>query len=141
MLDEYRRFRGVDADGFVTAAAREAAGTRAVLDLHGESESRADRERDPTPSRRARSPGVVVLNARGPLSAALGDPCRVRVDLPASLVEVLESVSDANPAARAWLVREGTPIPVVTRRGVRVAGAEAIWDGDELELVVALSGG
>ncbi len=141
MLDEYRRFRGLDADGSVTAAAREAAGTRAVLDLHGESESHAVAARDTAARATSRSPGVVVLNARGPLRAALGAPCRVRVDLPAPLVDVLESVAHANPAARAWLVREGTPIPVVTRRGVRIAGADAIRDGDELELVVALSGG
>ncbi len=151
MLDEYRRFRGIDAHGAPTNAARAAAGTRAVLDLHGERAAlELDGEREwpvvsNTPARSmpepARMPGRVVLHATGPLRTALGAPRTVELALPASLTEVLEAAARAHPEARDWLVRTGVPVPVVMRDRVRVGAADPVGDGDELELVVALSGG
>jgi len=140
MLDEYRRFRGLDADGSPTDAARRAVGTLAVLDLHGEL---ADVAASPSPIRPtvARRRGHVVLRATGPLGLALGSPRRVELDLPASLVEVLDAAGAAHPGARSWLVRDAHALPIAARGGRRLVGTEFIADGDELDLVLALSGG
>ncbi|MBL8862166.1 MAG: hypothetical protein JNK02_09150 [Planctomycetes bacterium] len=147
MLDEYRRFRGLDARGFPTAAARRVAGTRAVLDLHG-----TDEHVDPGTDRAvaaervavapvAVAPGLVVLRAAGPLGAVLQAPCPVELALPATLADVLEAAARARPAARGWLVRDGIPLPTATRASVRLQGADLVQDGDALDLVLALSGG
>jgi len=140
MLDEYRRFRGLDAEGRPTDAARRAAGTLAVLDLHGEVAEVAE-PIQPSPPRVARHRGHVVVRATGPLGVALGSPRRVELELPASLVEVLDAASVSDPDLRSWLVREGRALPIAVRDDRRLAIDDRIADGDELDLVLALSGG
>ncbi len=140
MLDEYRRFRGLDAAGQPTDAARLAVGTLAVLDLHGEQADVVE-SAPLDPPGEVRHLGRVVLRATGPLGVALGSPRCVELLLPASLVEVLDAASLSHPDSRAWLVRNGHALPIAARHGQRLGRADQIVDGDELDLVLALSGG
>lgn len=140
MLDEYRRFRGLDAQGRPTDAARHAAGTREVLDLHGEP-AEIERPIATTSPQLARRRGRVMLRATGPLGVALGSPRDVELALPASFVEVLEAACVSDPDVRSWLVRDGRAIPIAARNGQRLGLGDRIADGDELDLVLALSGG
>jgi len=151
MLSEYARFRGLDAEGAPTSAAWRAAGTLAVLDLGGSArdgavgDRRGEMVRDvvrgsPTVAIRAAT-GRVWLRSQGPLAAALGASLEIGVRMPATVLDVLVAAADARPEARAWLLRDRTAVPVVSRAGKRLGPGDPIEDGDALDLAVALSGG
>lgn len=142
MLDEYRAFRGLDARGAPTPAAWDAAGSTAVLDLHGETGSAArDETVENSPRALDRRRGRVVVRAAGPLGAAIGASRSLELELPSTVLGVLEALARSEPSSRAWLVRGASAVPVVARGGARVASTDLVRDGDVLDLVVALSGG
>jgi len=144
MLPEYRRYRGLGADGAPTASAWAAAGKLSVLELAGDALTapRADHERAPDASLAAdRRTGRVRVRASGPLGVALAAPLELELPLPARALDVLHAAAVARPAARAWLVRDGVAVPVVSRAGVRIAPEAWVEAHDVLDLTVALSGG
>ncbi|MCY2960240.1 MAG: hypothetical protein NTY35_08740 [Planctomycetota bacterium] len=142
MLPEYRRFRGLGADGAPTAAAWGAAATTAVLDLAGDEVRAGPLESVPAAElAMPRRLGRVRLRAPGPLGAALGAPLEVELALPARAWDVLLAAALARPSARAWLVRGESAVPIVSRGGVRVPAEGRVEAGDVLDLTVVLSGG
>jgi len=144
MLDEYRRFRGLDRDGAPTDEARARLGTVALLEL-GLDEGPAAPAAVVAPAAAVatvgRRPGRVTLACSGPLARMLGNETEVELALPCSVAEVLHAVARTHPEAAAGLVRDGRPVPAVYRAGSRLAPAEEVRTGDCLDLVVAVSGG
>lgn len=142
LLSEYRRYRGLDAEGAPTAEAWAAAGTLAVLDLARETTPAAPPEPGhPEFAASARRLGTVRVRATGPIGAALRAPLEVELMLPARTLEVLQALAAARPEAGGWLVRGGTAVPVVSRGGARVVPEGWVEAGDVLHLTVAISGG
>lgn len=94
----------------------------------------------PEPAAPERRRGSLRLAASGPLAERLGSEPLV-LDLPATLLEVLETAEARRPRCAGWLVRGGAPVPAVFRGGTRVTAAERVADGDELVLVLAIRGG
>jgi aldehyde:ferredoxin oxidoreductase len=147
MWPEYASLRGVDASGAPSRATWERVGDPSILDTRRPflaSESRVRREPGATPSSVAepRSIGVVCLRTTGFLERALGKDARVELDLPIPLVQALLEIERARPAITGMLVRAGGEIvPAVYRAARRLDGQDLVRAGDELHLVVALSGG
>jgi hypothetical protein len=81
------------------------------------------------------------LRAVGPIARQLGDSSELFLELPATLVEVLEAAAHSVPEAGTWLVRAGEPVPAVYRNGARVGAHDLVRAGDQLDLVLALPGG
>jgi hypothetical protein len=91
-------------------------------------------------------PGGVSLRCFGPLArelgAAAGDGVvRLELDLPASLRDVLAAAASEHPRASRYLLQDGEPLAAAYRASLRLAAEDRVNDGDELDVVVALSGG
>jgi hypothetical protein len=139
MFPEYAALRGLDASGGVSEKAWSRLGRESILDIADLGDpgtaSRA-------PLRSPRSPGRVLLRGSGPLARALGEPAvDLDIDLPASLREVLAAAAGARPKAAPHLVRDGEPVPAAFLGKRRLQAEDLLQDGDEIDLVVALSGG
>jgi hypothetical protein len=88
----------------------------------------------------------VSLRGFGPLARELGAASsdglvRLDLDLPASLRDVLAAAAAEHPRARRLLLQDGEPLAAVYRASRRLAADARVEDGDELDVVVALSGG
>jgi len=90
---------------------------------------------------RPRGRGQVRLRCVGPLARELGSSLRVALELPAPLADVLAAVARDHPHSARFLLREGEPLAAAYRAARRLLPEELLEDGDELDLVVALSGG
>lgn len=143
MAPEYRRLRGFDDPGGVTPTCRAALGTLGLLAPAARLAGGAIAAGvAPVPAASGpRAPGSVELRGVGPLARQLGATAAIALQLPAPLLEVLETAARALPGARDWLVREGQPVPAVYRDGERVAPHSLVQAGDRLDLVLALPGG
>ncbi len=143
MLDEYRGARGVGPDGLPTAEALALLGTPALLELGlGSISSPPSRvRRRPAGERGERSPGTVGVRGTGPLSARLRGAEALELMLPAAVRDVLSELARARPSACDSLLRDGRPLVAVHRDGARLGPDVLVRDGDELVLVVAISGG
>ena len=103
---------------------------------------------EPARPRAASGPGIlqrragsVVLRATGPLDTALEADGPLELDLPASLAEVLAAAAARSPQAAVLLGRADRPLAAVYRRGARLRPDDAVHSGDELELLLVISGG
>jgi aldehyde:ferredoxin oxidoreductase len=148
MWPEYARLRGLDASGHPSPRTWERLATEAILDVGGRL---ADVPARGLAVERAtagfpRSRGQVDLRCFGPLARQLGaresgQVVHLEIDLPASLGEVLAAAARLHPRARRYLVSADQPVPVAYRSSRRLHPDDPVEDGDELDLVVALSGG
>lgn len=91
-------------------------------------------------------PGRVRLRSSGPLARELRGRTALELALPATAAEVLVALAAVEPRAAPFLVVQDRgaaprPVAVVLRAGRRLAEHEPVHDGDELDLVVVLSGG
>ncbi len=139
MVPEYAALRGLDASGGPSREVWSRLGEESILDVGILRDA-------PTAQRAAstapRAPGRVLLRGSGPLARALGaGAVDLDLDLPASLREVLAAAASAKPGAAAHLVRDGEPVPAAFLRKRRLQAEDLLRDGDEIDLVVALSGG
>jgi hypothetical protein len=80
--------------------------------------------------------GHVRLRTSGALAETLGANRELELALPAPLAGVLAAAARQAPEAAAALARV-----VVYRGGERLAPAQSVRDGDELELLLVISGG
>ncbi len=142
---EYRRARGLDAQGRARPEVWERLGEPELLEVC-EAAFVAEASEPPRAAlalgpRRA---GAVGLRAVGPLGealAALGPVPRLELELPATLAEVLATLAERLAGEGAGLVRGGRPVALAYRAGSRLAADEAVHAGDVLDLVVAIGGG
>jgi len=143
MLDSYRAHSGLDPEGRLTEAARDRLGTLELLSLSDGNESAPEPDPSAGPAVVAGSvkPGSAVLRAIGPLGEALGPEATLRLPLPTALLVLLESAANRWPAAAPLLLRDGAPLPAVYRAGRRLGPADLVDADDELDLVLAVSGG
>ncbi|MFT5051026.1 MAG: aldehyde:ferredoxin oxidoreductase [Chlamydiales bacterium] len=145
MLDEYRRWRGLDGQGRLTPEASLAWGAMPTPSAGSASGSPSGAALAATPAARtlpdAGTSAEVTLTGWGPLRAGLGASGRVQLSLPATVADALRAGAEAYPGAAPWLWRAEQPIPAVYRAGRRLDPADAVHAGDILELVVAVSGG
>jgi aldehyde:ferredoxin oxidoreductase len=137
---EYARLRGLDGRGRLTPRARESFEQgRPIAEV--EPVAGADRPAQPQPVPASVAPGRVRLRCGAPLAEALGGESEIALELPAPLSVVLAEVARrAGPSAHL-LLRDGRSLAVVYRAGERLAPAQAVRDGDELELLLVISGG
>lgn len=149
MLDEYGAARGLGADGHPTSDALARLGTAALLELGERALAALDAG---APRREAGSgapevaseesrPGRVRLHASGPLALELGSAVELELRLPAPAAAVVAELARRRPAAAGSLQRGGRPLVAVFRAGLRLAPDQPVWAGDELDLVLAVSGG
>ncbi len=147
MLEEYRRWRGLDEEGHVRAEVRARLGTPAVLDLVGAAGGEAGSESArascavrPTSlaegSAERRAPP-----AHGRVELRASSTAFVDMELPARLLEVLARAESSQSSLCGRLVSRGQPIPAVWRAGERLDADALVVAGDVLELVTAISGG
>ena len=85
--------------------------------------------------------GRCTLRSFGALAEALDDETRLLLPLPATLAEVLDQLVRRRPQVAPLLYRDGAPLAAVYRAGQRLRGSDSVEDGDELDLVLAISGG
>jgi len=136
---EYAALRGLDEQGAVRETAWQRVGSAALL------------PRAAAAARSARIParpadfeavsGQLVVTSHGPLARQLAPRLDFVHTLPAPWGEVLASLARHHPRAAASLWLDGRPIPVAYRSGTRVDPADLVHAGDQIDLVVALSGG
>jgi hypothetical protein len=137
MWPEYARLRGLDASGAPAHETWERLADESILDVGLPlDDAQPNRAADDPPERR---PGRVTLRAAGPLARALGRQSTVDTALPAPLRDVLLAASPKE--APIELVRGGALVAAAYRAERRLAPTDLVHDGDELDLVVALSGG
>ncbi len=141
MLDEYAAWRGLDERGSVREDVLACLGTSRVLERVPRTETPPVSRPEPAASPVRREHGRIVLRSSGPLGERLGRERWLELDLPASVLEVLDSAEIADPALRGRLLARGHPVPAVWRRNQRLAPESEVLAGDVLELVVAISGG
>jgi aldehyde:ferredoxin oxidoreductase len=147
LLGEYRVCRGLDASGRVTPIAHAQLGSRGLLELwRGTDVDQAVAEPVALESVRARAgcdslPCLVHIGAGGALGRRLGPGFDLEMDLPATLIDVLQAVAQVRPEAASWLMASGVPVPAVWRGGRTLAPEAEIRAGDHLELVLVVSGG
>jgi aldehyde:ferredoxin oxidoreductase len=135
MYPEYAALRGLDTSGGPSEATWSSLGAGSILDV-------GTLREPPTAKPARRAPGRVSLRGSGPLARALGaGAVDLDIDLPASLREVLAAAASARPNAAPHLVRDGEPVPAAFLRKRRLQAEDLLRDGDEIDLVVALSGG
>jgi aldehyde:ferredoxin oxidoreductase len=152
MWPEYAAMRGLDSSGGPSAETWSRLASESILEVGLEMGARVDPEASLHAPRPASTPGLVrekgrvSLRCSGPLARALEAPSRdgivrLDVDLPASLREVLAAAAKERPRALRHLLQQGEPIPAAYRASRRLGPDDLVVDGDELDLVVALSGG
>jgi len=137
MLDEYRALRGRGPDGGPSAEARARWGTPGVLELGLGTLAADGRRAEAALPRERRAPGRVLLRLAGPPA----ERRELELVLPLALDECLRAACAADPALTARLYAGGRLVPAVWRAGRRLAGADPVSAGDELDLVVAIGGG
>ncbi|MBK7875904.1 MAG: hypothetical protein IPJ77_09145 [Planctomycetes bacterium] len=131
--------RGLDPRGRVEPAAWAALGTHALLERGSEdSDTPHDRAAEPAG---VPATGRLSVRAQGPLGRLLAGRARFETELPATAGRVLAALAAAAPRAAPFLVADGRPVAIVVRGGRRLREDELVRDGDELDLVVVLSGG
>ena len=136
---EYAALRGLGADGRLTREARARFERGEPLAVPpSDAPGAAAPASAPV---RAQARGRVRLRSSGPLAEALGDARELELELPATLLDVLAAAARAAPAAAGLLERDGRALAVAYRGGERLAGGSAVRDGDEVELVLVISGG
>lgn len=139
MLPEYAALRGLDGSGGPTEEAWSRLGEPSILELAVVSGAE---ESAPAELSGPRARGRVRIRGAGPLARALGErEVDLALDLPASLREVLAAAASSRPEAARHLVCDGEPVPAVFCRQRRLSPDDLLRDGDEIDLVVALSGG
>ena len=139
MVPEYAALRGLDDSGGPSEETWSRLGETSILDV-GELPTLSG----PAPGTElpVGARGRVRVRGSGPLGRALGDsPLEVALDLPASLRDVLSVAARLRPDAARHLLREGELVPAAYRRSRRLDAEDLVRDGDEIDLVVALSGG
>jgi len=88
-----------------------------------------------------RAAGQVRLRASGPLGQKLGEQAILELDLPTGVRSLVAEAARHWPDAAPLLEREGDVLPGVHRRGRQLNDGDLIRDGDELDLVLVVSGG
>jgi molybdopterin converting factor small subunit len=147
MWDEYCSLRGLDEKGRPTPISLERIGTRAVLDIGapraggGLDDVGRSSPAGTVPAPEPRALGRVTLRSFGPLARSLGAETTIELQLPATTHAVLEETVRQFPAAERWLLNRGHPVPTIQRDGRRLSAEDTLHDGDELDLVLAISGG
>ncbi len=141
MLDEYSAWRGLDERGTVREDVLACLGTPRVLEQVPRTEAPSVSRSAPADSPLRRAHGRIVLRSSGALGERLGRERWLELDLPASVLEVLDSAEIADPRLRGRLLSRGHPVPAVWRRNQRLAPESEVLAGDVLELVIAISGG
>lgn len=151
MWAEYAQLRGVDASGGPCAETWASVGEPSILDTRlpfarpvaGPPSAALSSAAAATNAHgEPRLAGAVCLRTTGALARIVGGDARFELDLPLPLAAVLVEIERAYPAARGALVRgNGDIVPAVYRAARRLAETDLVHAGDELHLVVALSGG
>jgi len=85
--------------------------------------------------------GRVRLRASGALAEALGDDPTLELDLPTRVRSVVAQAARRWPAAAPLLGREGAVLPGVHSAGRQLGQDDWVHDGDELDLILVVSGG
>jgi hypothetical protein len=150
MLDEYARFRGLDATGGPSPMTWARLADPSILDVAGEpgvlERGLGQPASDPRVDSLVRARGRVALCCHGPLAAELGsrdagDPVHVELELPATLAQVLAAAARDRPRAARHLLDGDRPVPAAYRSSRRLMPEDRIESGDVIDLVVALTGG
>ncbi|MFT7484742.1 MAG: aldehyde:ferredoxin oxidoreductase [Candidatus Paceibacteria bacterium] len=143
MWDEYAQLRGLNDEGRVQDWARESVGTLDLLSLGRKRLAAlpALQERAPDESAAPRRKGLIHVSGGGPLAIRLAPGATVERVLPCTLAELMESLATREPELAPWLWRDGRSATSVYRSATRLELSELVHDGDQLTLVVAISGG
>lgn len=147
MLDEYRLARGLDAAGSPREEAARSLAAGELFAFGREQLQRADaaapavHEEAHQGDHGPRGPGQVHVRGTGPLGDRLGGPIELRVELPASVGEVLAALVRLRPEVASSVLHDGRPLAAVYRDGERLGSGARVRPGDLLDLVVAVSGG
>jgi aldehyde:ferredoxin oxidoreductase len=143
MWPEYRLLRGLDEEGRTSERARALLGTPELVQVgFPDLEEpfvlwpRAGGRKLPS-----QEPGHCTVRSFGPLARAFGAETRMLLQLPVRTDELLDQLARRSPAHESLLLREGRPLAVVYRGGRRLSSGDWIESGDEIDLVVAISGG
>ena len=137
MWDEYYALRGVGltpedpmGDHILERALHQLGGSV-------EDETPVDASAPAEPTARGR----VRLRASGALAAALGEDPTLELDLPTHVRSVVAEAVRRWPAAAPLLGREGAVLPGVHSAGRQLGLDDWVHDGDELDLILVVSGG
>ena len=136
--DEYRSLRGLDEEGRVHPEVAEMLGSAGVLRY--EEAARVEDERSHPRDAKA-TEGCLKVSAGGELGRALGGAVELSLQLPASLAEALEVLTEDRRGVRELLFVGGVPIASGWRDGERVDLDDLLEDGDHIDLVLAVGGG
>lgn len=137
VLDEYRSLRGLGQDSRLDPARAALIGTAGIRPAPARSVLSEESPDELPPGHM----GQVRLHASGGFGRRLGSPLVLSLALPARARDVLALAASEAPAAADWLLRGGTPLPAIWRRGKLVQASELVQAGDDLELVLAIAGG
>jgi hypothetical protein len=137
MWDEYHALRGVGltpedplGDHILERALDQ-------LGTPGEDETLVDGPSSAEPTARGR----VRLRASGALAEALGTDPTLELNLPTRVRAVVAEAARRWPAAAPLLRRGGAVLPGVHSGGRQLGPDDLVRDGDELDLILVVSGG
>ncbi|MBL8859708.1 MAG: hypothetical protein JNL28_14475 [Planctomycetes bacterium] len=141
LIPEYARLRGLDTDGTPARQALALIGDVALLEIGGELEGAIAPAYAARVESSTHTLGRVAFLTRGPLNAALAGDRVLARELPARLDECIADLAQRVPRAARWLVLDGRPVPQAWRGGVRLEPSDLVFDGDRIDLVIAVGGG
>jgi hypothetical protein len=137
MRDEYHALRGVGLTPEDPLGDHILERALAQLDGSGEDVALVDEPIPVEPTARGR----VRLRASGALAEALGADPTLELNLPTPVRSVVAEALRRWPEAAPLLGREGAILPGVHSRGRQLAPDDLVRDGDELDLILVVSGG
>jgi aldehyde:ferredoxin oxidoreductase len=135
---EYRALRGLDAMGAVCPEVAASIGTHDVLRWQMALAT------DGLPEERAAGAGgrgTIFFSGSGGIRRALGGSVKVSVDLPMTLRDALVVLSKQRVGVKDMLFVKEEAIVTAWRDGERVDLDSQLWDGDQLDLILAVGGG
>jgi len=137
MWTEYHALRGVGLIGEDPMG--EGILGRALAQLGGADDEETPMD-EPVPVEPA-ARGQVRLRASGALAEVLGEEPILELDLPAHVRSVVAQAVITWPAAAPLLGCEGAVLPGVHTAGRQLGPDDLVHDGDELDLILVVSGG
>lgn len=141
MCAEYAQWRGLELDGAPTKRALELMGDEGLLDLGPERDELVPDMALVEPRIEPEDVGAISFSASGPLHTALAGVRTIELPLPARLDACVARLALAAPSAAPWLVIREQMVPQAWRRGTRLAPSDAVFAGDQIQLVIAIGGG
>jgi aldehyde:ferredoxin oxidoreductase len=135
---EYRALRGLDAVGAVSPEVAASIGTHEVLRWQM---ALGIEELPEEQAAGAGGRGAVFFSGTGGIRRALGGSVEVPIDFPVTLRDALVVLSGQHVGVKDMLFVKEEAIVTAWRDGERVDLDSHLWDGDQLDLILAVGGG